>query len=102
MAGSAPKTRLEGSGERVAVAVARFNEPICAKLLEGARQALQDNGVGEIDVHWVPGSFELPQAAAALAGTGRFDAVICLGVVIQGETPHFEYVAGAAAQGITQ
>jgi 6,7-dimethyl-8-ribityllumazine synthase len=82
---------------------ARFNEPISKKLLDGAVAALAAHGAGAgaVDVHWVPGSFELAQAARALAATGRYAAVICVGAVIKGATPHFEYVSGAAAHGIT-
>jgi 6,7-dimethyl-8-ribityllumazine synthase len=84
------------------VVAARFNEAITKRLLDGARAALGAHGVaGEaLETHWVPGSFELPQAALALARTGRFAGIVCLGVVIKGETPHFEHVSSAAAQGI--
>ena len=105
MAGRAPKSaaRPKAPRERFAVVVARFNEAISKKLLDGALGALAAHGVtaAETDVHWVPGSFELPLAARALARTGRYSGIVCLGVVIKGQTPHFEYVAGAAAQGIT-
>ena len=82
----------------------RFNEAITKKLLDGAVAALAAHGVtgANVEVHWVPGSFELAQAARALAATGRFAAIVCVGTVIKGATPHNEYVAGAAAQGITQ
>lgn len=106
MAGRAPKAavRAKAAGERYAVVVARFNEAISKKLLDGALGALAAHGVGSeaAEVHWVPGSFELPQAALALARTGRYRAIICLGVVIKGQTPHFEYVSSVAAQGITR
>ncbi len=94
---------LASGGLRIAVAVSRFNEPITAKLLAGARQALERHGVGEdaVDVAWVPGAFELPFIAHKLAESRRYDAVVCLGAVIRGETPHFEYVAGEAARGIS-
>lgn len=93
---------LTGDGLRVAIAVARFNELIAAKLLGGALDALRRHGVAEesIDVAWVPGSFELPLVCAKLAGSGRYDAVIALGAVIRGGTPHFEYVAAEAAKGV--
>ena len=83
---------------------ARFNEPISKKLLDGALAAFAIHGVGEraIDVHWVPGSFELPQAALALAQTRCYAGIVCVGVVIKGETPHFDYVAGVAAHGISR
>jgi 6,7-dimethyl-8-ribityllumazine synthase len=108
MAGRAPhshRTRRAGeaaSGARFAVVAARFNERIVKRLLSGALRALSSAGVPDhaIDVHWVPGSFELPQAAASLARTGRFQAIVCLGCVIKGETPHFDFVAGQAAAGI--
>jgi 6,7-dimethyl-8-ribityllumazine synthase len=107
MAGRAPKVTVRakaGAGERYALVVARFNESISKKLLDGALGSLAGHGVSgdDAEVHWVPGSFELPQAALALAMTGRYHAIICLGVVIKGQTPHFEYVSSAAAQGITR
>jgi 6,7-dimethyl-8-ribityllumazine synthase len=91
-----------GEGLRVAVIVARWNSFITAKLLEGARNTLRESGIAEDDltVAWVPGSFEVPVAAKWAAESGRFDAVICIGCVIRGETAHFEYVAGGAATGI--
>ena len=81
---------------------ARFNERISKRLLAGAMQALSSAGVIDeaVEVHWVPGSFELPQAAALLARTGRYAAIVCVGCVIKGETPHFDFVAGQAAAGI--
>jgi len=104
VAGIAPKRQLAPAtrGERFAVVAARFNEPISKKLLDGALAALADHAVtaDAVEVHWVPGSFELAQAALALARSGRFAGVVCVGVVIKGSTPHFDYVCGAAAQGI--
>ena len=93
---------LHGAGLRIAVVVSRFNEVVTSRLLAGARSALERHGVHEddVDVAWVPGAFELPLAARKLAEGRRYDAVVCLGAVIRGETPHFEYVAGAAAGGI--
>src|SRR5262245_22630920 len=87
---------------RFAVLAARFNEEISEKLLAGALGAFATHGVPRrsVDVHWVPGSFELPQAALALARTRRYAGIVCVGVVIKGETPHYDYVARAAAQGI--
>jgi 6,7-dimethyl-8-ribityllumazine synthase len=84
------------------VIAARFNEAISKKLLDGALEAFAAQGIAEpaVEVHWVPGSFELSQAALALARTRRYAAIVCVGVVIKGETPHFDYVAGAAADGI--
>ncbi len=104
MAGRAPRTAINPTvpGKRFAVLAARFNEAISEKLLAGARAAFATRGVASdaVEVHWVPGSFELPQAALALARTGRYAGIVCVGVVIKGETPHFDYVARAAAQGI--
>jgi 6,7-dimethyl-8-ribityllumazine synthase len=104
MAGIAPKRRVAPAarGQRFAVVAARFNEPISKKLLDGALDALASHGVSgdAVEVHWVPGSFELAQAALALARTRRFAGIVCVGVVIKGATPHFDYVCGAAAQGI--
>jgi 6,7-dimethyl-8-ribityllumazine synthase len=106
MAGIAPKRRVAPAvrGQRFAVVVARFNEPISKKLLDGALAALADHAVGgeAVEVHWVPGSFELPLAAQALARTGRFAGIVCVGAVIKGGTPHFDYVCAAAAQGISR
>jgi 6,7-dimethyl-8-ribityllumazine synthase len=106
MAGIAPKRRVAPAapGQRFAVVVARFNEPISRKLLDGALAALAGHAVtGEaVEVHWVPGSFELPQAAQALARSGRFAGIVCVGAVIKGATPHFDYVCTVAAQGISR
>ena len=92
----------EGSGRRFAVVAARFNEIVTSKLVEGATAGLVKHGVAEdhIDVAWVPGAFELPLVADRLASSGRYDAVICLGAVIRGETAHFDLVANEAARGI--
>lgn len=91
-----------GTGLRVALVVARHNSLVTARLLEGALDALRRHGVAEEDtaVAWVPGGFELPLAARRLAASGRYDAVVCLGAVVRGETPHWEYVAAEAARGI--
>jgi len=90
------------SGFRFALIVSRFNEQITGALRDAALAALREAGAADIDVEQlsVPGAFELPQAARAAAETGRFDAVVCLGCVIRGDTPHFEYIAGAAAHGL--
>lgn len=90
------------AGARFALIVSRFNDAITTRLGDGARRALADAGAseGQIETFSVPGAFELPQAARAVAETGRFDAVICLGCVIRGETPHFEYICAAAAHGL--
>lgn len=87
---------------RIAVVVSRFNEDITTCLLDGALACLRESGVQEKDqcVVWCPGAFELAQAADALLRRGRWDGVVCLGAVIRGDTPHFEYVSSAAALGI--
>jgi 6,7-dimethyl-8-ribityllumazine synthase len=92
------------AGFRFAVIVSRFNARITESLRAAARQALTDAGAAEQDVeeHAVPGAFELPQAARAVAETGRVDAVVCLGCVIRGATPHFEYISSAVAHGVMQ
>ncbi|MEX2202936.1 MAG: 6,7-dimethyl-8-ribityllumazine synthase [Actinomycetota bacterium] len=89
-------------GRRLAIVVARFNELVTGKLLEGAVECLRAHGIDEDDllVAWVPGAFELPLVSRRLAASGGFDAVICLGAVVRGETPHFDHVAGQAALGI--
>ena len=90
------------SGFRFAVIVSRFNQQITGALRDAALALLREAGASDGDVEElsVPGAFELPQAARAAAETGRFDAVVCLGCVIRGDTPHFEYIAGAAAHGL--
>ena len=95
---------LDGQGLRVCVVVARWNSFITDKLLSGAVSALREHGLGEdsITVARVPGAFEVPSAARWAADSGRFDAVVGLGAVIRGETAHFEYVAGGAAEGISR
>ena len=92
----------DGEGLRIAIVVATFNDFITSRLLDGARAALSRHGVRDDDVSVasVPGSFELPLVAKNLAESGRYDAVICLGAVIRGETDHYEHVAGEAAKGI--
>jgi len=95
---------LIGTGLRIGIVASRWNEFIGAKLLEGARDSLCRHGVNEadIDIAMVPGSFELPLAAQRMANSGRYDAILCLGVVIRGATPHFDYIAGETAKGIAQ
>ena len=104
MAGPAPsaRPRLRASGRRVAIVASRFHEDISERLVAGARAALTGHGVRASDVRvvWVPGAFELPQVAERLAAAGGVDALVCVGCVIRGETPHFDYVAGEAARGI--
>ncbi len=96
------KGELQGEGLRIAIVVARFNDFITQRLLDGARGALASHGVREEDtlVAWVPGSFELPVTAKALAQTHQYDAIVCLGAVIRGETTHYDMVAGQAQSGI--
>ena len=91
-----------GTGLRIGVALARFNQAVTDQLLAGTLDALVRHGVADdaIDVATVPGAFELPLCAQRLAATGRYDALVCLGAVVRGETPHFEFVAGEAARGI--
>jgi 6,7-dimethyl-8-ribityllumazine synthase len=88
---------------RVAIVVSRFNDFVTDRLLDGARAALGDAGVGagDMEVLHVPGAFEIPMAAQRIAETGKVDAVVCLGCLIRGATPHFEYIASACANGIT-
>jgi len=94
--------RLRVEGRAFALVVARFNDFVTSKLLEAAVDTLSRLGVAEADmaVVWVPGAFEIPMAAGHLARSGKYAAVICLGTVIRGQTPHFEYVAGQCASGI--
>jgi 6,7-dimethyl-8-ribityllumazine synthase len=95
---------LKAAGFRFAIVTARWNDFLTARLTEGAVDALERLGADEnsIEIFKVPGSFELPLATQKVAETGRFDAIICLGTVIRGETPHFEYVSGEATKGIAQ
>ena len=88
---------------RVAIVVSRFNDFVTGRLLDGARAALADAGVAadDVEVLHVPGAFEISMAAQRVAETGKVDAVVCLGCLIRGETPHFEYIASACAHGIT-
>ncbi len=96
--------QISSKGFRFAIVVSRWNDFLTSKLLDGALDALESTGAEEtaIEIFKVPGSFELPLTALKAAQTGDFDAVIAIGVVIRGETPHFDYVAGQAASGITQ
>lgn len=94
--------KLIGEGLRFGIVVSRFNEFITNKLLGGAMDGLVRHGVLEenVDVAWVPGSFEIPIVAKRLAQSGRYDAVLCLGAVIRGSTPHFDYIAAEVSKGI--
>jgi 6,7-dimethyl-8-ribityllumazine synthase len=96
--------QLVADGQRFAIVVSRFNEFITSKLLSGAIDALKRHGCeeGSITCVHVPGAFELPFMAKKLAESGDYDAVICIGCVIRGHTPHFEYVAGQVARGVAQ
>ena len=89
---------------RFALVAARFNQFVVERLVEGARDALRRHGVVDdaVDLAWVPGSLEIPLVARRLAGSGRYAAVVCLGAVIRGDTDHYDYVAGGAANGIAQ
>ena len=96
--------KLNGQGLKFGLVVGRFNELISMRLYEGALDCLRRHDVddGDVDAAWVPGAFELPLVAKRLAESGKYDAVICLGAVIRGGTPHFDYVAGEAAKGIAK
>jgi len=97
-----PAEKLQVDDVRIAAVVAGFHRAIAEALLDGAVQRLGESGLAadRVDVHWVPGAYEAPAAAAALAATGRYAAVMALGAVIRGETAHFEYVCDAAAHGL--
>ncbi|MBM9614662.1 6,7-dimethyl-8-ribityllumazine synthase [Desulfobulbus rhabdoformis] len=95
---------LQGTGRKLGIVVARFNSFICEKLLEGALDSLVRSGVNseDVTVARVPGAFEIPLVAQKMAKSGKYDAVIVLGAVIRGATPHFDYVAGEVAKGTAQ
>jgi len=100
-----PKTvegKLVSKGRKYGIVVARFNEFISSKLLGGALDALERHGVGEdeVTIAWTPGSFEIPVVAKKMAESGTYDAVIALGAVIRGNTPHFDYVANEVSKGV--
>jgi len=96
--------KLLGEGLKFAVVVSRFNDFITSKLLEGAQDTLSRHGVrdADIDIAWTPGSFEIPLIAKKMAESGRYDAVVCLGAVIRGGTPHFDYIAAEVSKGIAK
>lgn len=96
--------QLSAAGKRFGIVVGRFNSFVSKQLLEGAVDCLTRHGAGDkdIEVVWVPGSFEIPMAAQRLAQTQNYAGVICLGVLIRGQTPHFDYIAGEATKGIAQ
>ena len=95
---------LQAKGKRFAIVASRFNESIVEPLVKGANGTLRKLGAAEesISIFYVPGAFEIPAVASRLARSGKFDAVICLGAVIRGATPHFEHVAGEASRGIAE
>lgn len=95
---------FQGKGLRIGIVISRFNELITRSLLTGALEGLCRHGVDkeDISVAWVPGAFEIPVVAQQMAFSGKYDALICLGAVIRGATPHFDYVAGQAAAGIAR
>jgi 6,7-dimethyl-8-ribityllumazine synthase len=95
---------LQGAGRRIAVVASRFNHEITEKLVDGALQALVRHGVSadDIDLAWVPGAWELPAVARKMLMSDRYAAIVAVGAVIRGETPHFDYVAGEAARGLAQ
>jgi 6,7-dimethyl-8-ribityllumazine synthase len=93
---------LEAAGMRIAIVAGRFNDHVTKPLLEGATDTLRHLGLTTVPVHWVPGAFEIPLVAQRLARSGAFDAVICLGAVIRGDTPHFDFVAGECAAGVAR
>ena len=101
-----PRT-YEGSvsaeGKKFAIVVSRFNHTVTDKLLDGALQCFRKNGAkldSDVEIFYCPGAFELPQVASAITRRKRYDAVVCLGAVIRGETPHFDYICGECARGI--
>ena len=96
--------QLIAKGKKFAIVVSRFNDFISKRLLEGAIDTLMRHGAkdSEIEAVWVPGAFEIPVVASKIAKSKKFDAVICIGAVIKGSTPHFEYVAGEAAKGVAK
>ena len=95
---------LNGQGFRFAIVASRWNDFISSRLVEGALDALERLGAEEklVEVYKVPGAFEIPLLALKLAGSGKFDAIICVGTIIRGQTPHFEYITSQVASGISQ
>jgi 6,7-dimethyl-8-ribityllumazine synthase len=96
--------RFDARGKKIAIVASRFNEFFTRELLAGARDCLERHGVADdqVDLAWVPGSFEIPLAAKRIVASGRYAAVICLGCLIQGDTPHFHYIAAEVTKGIAQ
>lgn len=99
---SRPRASAQTTGARIALVVSTFHEAVTGRLLSGAIECLKEHGIDGAPVFRCPGAFELPQVANRLALNGGWDAIICLGAVIRGETPHFEYVASGAAEGIRE
>jgi 6,7-dimethyl-8-ribityllumazine synthase len=95
-----PAPLADATAFRFAIVVSRFNQTVTESLRDAATAALTEAGASTVQVFPVPGAFEIPQAARAAAESGRFDAVVCLGCIIRGETPHFDYIASAVANGI--
>jgi 6,7-dimethyl-8-ribityllumazine synthase len=95
---------ITGAGRKFAVVVSRFNDFISLRLLEGAMDCFRRHGASDEDIciAWVPGAFDVPAVAKRMGDSGRFDAVVCLGAVIRGATPHFDYVAAEVAKGVAQ
>jgi len=98
------RVKLDGQFLRVGIVAGRFNDAIVRNLVDGAADVLARHGVADDDIQlvWVPGAFEIPHATRMLAAAGTVDAVICLGAVIRGATPHFDYVAGECASGVSR
>ncbi len=96
------EAKPKGQGVRVAVVVSRFNHSVSQRLLDGCLTRLRELGCDEVDVLWVPGAFEIPLATQAAAETGRYDALVAVGAVIRGETPHFDYVCRGVTDGLQQ
>lgn len=98
------KGKMIAKGKKFGIVVSRFNEFVSSKLLDGAVDTLQKHGVKDEDVSivWVPGSFEIPSLAKKMVNTGSYDAIICLGTIIRGETPHFDLIAQEAAKGVAK
>ncbi len=98
------KGKYSGKGKKIGIAVSRFNEFVSTRLLEGCLDVLEKQGVEKKDITivWTPGSFEIPQVLSIMADTKKFNALIALGAIIRGDTPHFEYIATEAAKGLSQ
>jgi 6,7-dimethyl-8-ribityllumazine synthase len=96
------KGKLDGTGKKFALIVSRFNEFIAHELLAGALDCLERHNVNDIEIFWTAGAFEIPALAKRIADLSRFDGIICLGAVIRGDTPHFDYIAAEAARGVAK